>query len=136
MTVFVDKNKLELEILAGAVSDRAQARTVLGICDRASWSHDVAYTAIEQVARHGKILDQHVRDHPHVRDAHKRRLNMADAGTLDKLCWNHCCIANSDAQMTLLRITGRRGYEDLGMILETILMANLENLEQRELAGA
>ena len=130
MTVFAEKNPLELEILAIAVSDRAHARTVLGILDRASWYHDVAFTAIEQVAKHGKILDQNVRDHPHVKEALRRRSNPVASEDVEKLCWNHLCITNSDTQMTLLRITARPGYEDLRMVLEAILMGNVERLDE------
>ena len=129
MTVFAEKNRLELEILAMAVSDRAHARTVLDILDRASWYHDVAFTAIEQVAKHGKILDQHVRDHPDVNEALLRRTSPVTSEDLEKLCWNHLAITNSDTQMTLLRITARPGYEDLRMVLEAILMGNVEKLE-------
>ncbi len=132
MTVFVDKNKLELEILAVAVSKRAHARTVLDICDRLSWDHDVAYTAIEQVAKHGKILDQLVRDHPHVHEVLQRPLHLAALVDLEKLCWNHLCITNSDTQMMLLRITAQPGYEDLRTVLEAILRDNLESLKPEE----
>ena len=130
MTVFAEKNPLELEILAASVGDRAHARIVLDILDRASWYHHVAFTAIEQVAKHGTVLDQHVRDDPDVRGAHLRPLNTATAERVEKLCWNHCCITNSDTQMMLLRITGRPGYEDLRTVLEAILRGNLETLEQ------
>ena len=129
MTLFAEKNPLELEILAMAVSSRAQARIVLDILDRASWYHGVAFTAIEQVKKHGKILDQHVRDHPHVKDALLRGLKPAEDGALEKLCWNHLCITNSDTQMMLLGITARPGHEDLRMVLEAILMGNVEKLE-------
>ena len=129
MTLFAEKNPLELEILAMAVSSRAQARIVLDILDRASWYHGVAFTAIEQVKKHGKILDQHVRDHPHVKEALLRHLTPAETGDLERLCWNHLCITNSDTQMALLRITARPGYEDLRMVLEAILMGNVEKLE-------
>ena len=112
-----------------AISDRAHARTVLDILDRASWYHHVAYTAIEQVAKHGKVLDQHVRDHPHVREALLRRSNPVSREDLEKLCWNHLCITNSDTQMTLLRITAQPGYEDLRTILEAILRGNLETFD-------
>ena len=129
MTVFAEKNRLELEILAMAVSDRAHARTVLEILDRASWYHDVAFTAIEQVKRHGKILDQHVRDHPDVNEALLRRTSAVTSEELEKLCWNHAFITNSDTQMAHLRIAARPGYEDLRAVLEAILMGNVEKLE-------
>ncbi len=133
MTVFAEKNPLELEILGLAVANRAHARTVLGICDdRASWYNRVAYTAIEQVAKHGKILDAHVRDHPHVQEALLRPLAQSAAEDLEKLCLNHLCITNSDTQMTLLRITAQPGYEDLKTVLGAILRANLETLEPEE----
>ena len=130
MTVFAEKNLLELEILGLAVSSRTQARIVVDILDPASWYHHVAYTAIEQVAKHGKILDQHIRDHPHVKGALLRPLAQAAAEDLERLCLNHLCITNSDTQMTLLRITAQPGYEDLRMVLEAILTGNLETLEQ------
>ena len=126
MTVFAEKNPLELEILGLAVSNRAQARIVVDILDRASWYHHVAYTAIEQVAKHGKILDQHVRDHPHVKKALLRPLAPAAGEDLEKLCWNHLCITNSDTQMALLRILAQQGYEDLRVVLEAVLRGNLE----------
>ena len=127
MMVFAEKNPLELAILAAVIGDRAHARTVLGICDdRASWYNHVAYTAIEQVAKHGKILDQHVRDHPDVDEALLRRSNPVTSEDLEKLCWNHVCITNSDTQMTLLRITAQPGYEDLRTVLWEILRGNLE----------
>ena len=129
MTVFVDKNPLELEILSIAVGDRTHSRTVMGICDRASWYHKVAYTAIQQVAKHGKVLDQHVRDHPHVKGALLQSLSWATPEDVEKLCWNHACITNSDTQLTLLRITDRPGYEDLRTVLGAILWGNLEALE-------
>ncbi len=129
MTVFAEKNRLELAILAAAVGDRARARSVLGILDRASWDHGVGFTAIEQVAKHGKILDAHVRDHPHVKEALLRRSNPVTSEDLEKLCWNHLCITNSDTQMTLLRVTTRPGYEELRAILEEILRGNLEALD-------
>ena len=129
MTVFAEKNPLELEILAVAVGDRAHARTVLGILDRASWNHGEAFTAIEQVAKHGKILDPHIRDHPHVQEALLRRSEPVSSEDLERLCWNHLCITNSDTQMMLLRITTRPRYEDLRAILEEILRGNLEALD-------
>ena len=129
MTVFAEKNPLELEILGLAVSNRAQARIVVDILDPASWYHQVAYTAIEQVAKHGKILDQHIRDHPHVKEALLRPLAQAAAEDLEKLCWNHLCITNSDTLMMLLRLTARPGYEDLRAVLEAILRGNLETFE-------
>ena len=129
MTVFAEKNPLEMAILAAAIVGRTQARIVLDILDRASWNHRVAYTAIEQVAKHGKILDQHVRDHPDVDEALLLRLNHVTSGDMEKLCWNHLCITNSDTQMALLRITARPGYEDLRMVLEAILMGNVEGLD-------
>ena len=129
MTVFAKKNPLELVILAMAIVDRAQARTVLGICDRADWYNNIAYTAIEQMAKHGKILDQHIRDHPHVQEALVRGSEPISSEDLERLCWNHLCITNSDTQMTLLRITTRPGYEDLRAILEEILRGNLEALD-------
>ena len=129
MTVFAEKNRLELAILAAAVGDRAHARSVLGILDRASWDHGVAFTAIEQVAKHGKILDQHIRDHPHVAEALARRSEPVTSGDLERLCWNHLCITNSDTQMTLIRICAQPGYEDLRAILEEILRGNLEALD-------
>lgn len=129
MTVFAEKNRLELAILAAAVGDRAHARSVLGILDRASWDHGMAFTAIEQVAKHGKILDAHGRDQPHVKEALLRRSNPVTSEDLEKLCWNHLCITNSDTQLTLLRITARPGYEDLRIVLEALLMANVEKLE-------
>ena len=132
MTVFAEKNPLELEILAIAVSDRAHARTVLDILDRASWYNRVAHTAIEQVAKHGKILDQHVRAHPDVEEALLLRLNHVTHGDMEKLCWNHLCITNSDTQMALLRITARPGYEDLRVVLEAILMGNVEKDEAND----
>ena len=132
MKVFSEKNGLELEILAVAIIDRAQAQIVLNILDRASWYHGVAFTAIEQVKKHGKILDQHVRDHPDVNEALLRRTSPVTSEDLEKLCWNHLAITNSDTQMTLLRITARPGYEDLRMVLEAILMGNVEKLEAEE----
>ena len=48
---------------------------------------------------------------------------------LEKLCWNHLCITNSDTQMTLLRITAQPGYEDLRTILKAILRGNLETFD-------
>ncbi len=129
MTVFAEKNPLELEILGLAASNRAQARVVVDILDRVSWYHDVAFTAIEQVKKHGKILDQHIRDHPHVKEALLGAPNPESSQDLKKLCWNHLCITNSDTQMALLRITARPGYEDLRMVLEAILMGNVEKLE-------
>ena len=128
MTVFSEKNLLELEILAMAVGDRSYARTVMGICDRASWFHGVAFTAIEQVAKHGRVLDQHVRDHLHVKEALDRRSGPVPSEDLEKLCWNHVCITNSDTQMTLLRIAARPGYEDLRTVLEAILSGNMDAL--------
>ena len=136
MRVFEEKNGLELEILAMAIVDRAQARIVLDILDRASWYHGVAFTAIEQVKTHGRVLDQHVRDHPHVKEALLRCLKPAEAGGLEKLCWNHLCISHADTQMMLLRITARPGYEDLRAVLEAILMGNVEKLEaQAKVSG-
>ena len=129
MTVFAEKNPLELEILAVAVVNRAHARIVVDILDPASWYHHLAYTAIEQVAKHGKILDQHVRDNPHVKEALLRRSNPVASEDLEKLCWNHLCITNSDTLMMLLRITAQRGWEDLRTVLEAILRGNLETLE-------
>lgn len=127
MKVFAEKNPLELAILAAAIGDRAHARTVLGICDdRVSWYHGVAYTAIEQVARHGKILDQHIRDHPHVEEALLRRSDSVSREDLEKLCWNHVGIVNSDTQMTLVRISAQPGYEDLRTVLGEIVRGNLE----------
>jgi len=131
MTVFAEKNPLELEILATAVSDRAHARIVLDILDRASWYHDVAFTAIEQVAKHGKILDQHIKGHPDVDEALLLRLDHVTSADMEKLCWNHLAITTSDTQMALLRVTARPGYEDLAMVFEAILMGNVEKLEAR-----
>ena len=125
MTVFAEKNPLELAILAAAIIGRTQARVVLDILDRASWSHRVAYTAIEQVARHGKILDQHVRDHPHVTEALLRRSNQVASGDLEKLCWNHLCITNTDQQMALFTVSARPGYEDLRAVLGEIFEGNM-----------
>ena len=130
MKVFSEKNSLELEILAVAIADRAQAQIVLSILERASWYHDVAYTAIEQVKKHGRILDQHVGDHPHVKEALLRRSNPVTSEDLEKLCWNHLCITNSDTQMMLLRKTAQPGYEDLRTVLEAIFRGNLETLEE------
>ncbi len=132
MTVFAEKNPLELVILTAAVGDRAHARSVLGILDRASWDHGVAFTAIEQVAKHGKILDPHIRDHPHVKEALLRPLAQAAVEDLEKLCWNHLCITNSDTLMMLLRKTAQPGYEDLRTVLEAIRKGNLETLEPEE----
>jgi len=126
VTVFAEKNPLELEILGLAVSNRAQARIVVDILDPASWYHHVAFTAIEQVAKHGKILDQRIRDHPHVKEALLRPLAQAAGEDLEKLCWNHLCITNSDTLMMLLRIMAQRGWEDLRTVLEAILRGNLE----------
>ncbi len=126
MTVFAEKNPLELAILAAAIVGRPQARLVLDILDRASWNHKVAYTAIEQVARHGKILDQHVRDHPHVTEALLRRSNPVASRDLEKLCWNHLFITNTDQQMALFTVAARPGYEDLRAVLGEILAGNLE----------
>ncbi len=136
MRVFEEKNGLELEILGVALAERAHARTVLGILDRASWYHAVAFTAIEQVAKHGKVLDHHVRDHSDVKEALQRRLDPVTSEDLEKLCWNHCCITNSDTQMTLLGITARPGYGDLRTVLEAILRGNLETLEASGEANA
>ena len=129
MTVFAEKNPLELEILSLAVSNRAQARIVVDILDPASWYHHEAFNAIEQVAKHGKILDQHVRDNPHVKEALLRRSNPVASEDLEELCWNHVCITISDTLMMLLRITAQRGWEDLRTVLEAILRGNLETLE-------
>ena len=129
MRVFAEKNPLELEILGVALTERAHAHTVLSICDRASWYHAVAFTAIEQVAKHGKVLDHHVRDHSDVKEALQRRLDPVTSEGLEKLCWNHCCITNSDAQLALLGITARPGYEDLRTVLRKIIWGNLEALE-------
>jgi hypothetical protein len=130
MTVFDEKNPLELAILAAAIGDRAHARIVLSICDdRASWYNSVAYTAIEQVARHGKILDEQIKDHPHVKEALLRQSSPMTSENLEKLCWNHCCITNSDTQMALLGITARPNYEDLRTVLKAILKGNLDDLE-------
>ena len=129
MTVFAEKNPLELEILGLAVSNRAQARIVVDILDPASWYHHVAFTAIEQVAKHGKILDQHVRDNPHVKEALLRRSNPVASEDLEKLCWNHLGIVTSDTLMMLLRKAAQPGYEDLRIVLEAILRGNLERLE-------
>ena len=129
MTVFAEKNPLELEILAASVGDRAHARIVLDILDRASWYHHVAFSAIEQVARHGRILDQNVRDRPHVKEALLRQSNLVTSEDLKKLCWNHLCITNSDTQMMLLRLTAQPGYEDLRIVLKEILRGNLEALD-------
>ena len=126
MMVFAEKNPLELAILATAIGDRAHAHTVLDVLDRPSWYHHVAYTAIEQVAKHGKILDQHVKDHPDVKEALLRRSNPVTSEDLEKLCWNHVCITNSDTQMTLIRIVSQPGYEDLRTVLKEILGGNLE----------
>ncbi len=128
MTLFAEKNPLELEILAMAVADRANARTVMSICERASWYHGVAYTAIEQVAKHGKVLDQHIQDNSDVKEALLRPPSSATED-LEKLCWHHVCITNADTQMTLLQITARPGYEDLRVVLEAILRGNMETLE-------
>ncbi len=129
MTVFAEKNPLELEILGLAVSNRAQARIVMDILDGASWYHHVAFNAIEQVAKHGKILDQRIRDHPHVKEALLRPLAQAAGEDLEMLCWNHLGIVTSDTLMMLLRITAQSGYEDLRAILEEILRGNLEALD-------
>ena len=128
MTVFAEKNPLELAILAAAIGDRAHARTVLSICERASWYHATAYTAIDQVAKHGRVLDQHVREHPDVLEALRRQSNSATSDDLEKLCWNHVCITNADTQMTLIGIAARPGYEGLRTVLEAILRGNVEAL--------
>ena len=127
MTVFEDKNRLELRILAMAMGDRASAQTVTGICDRSSWYHRSAFIAIDQMAKHGKILDQHIRDEPEISDALQLRLSPAPE-ELERLCWNHVCITNADTQMTLLQITARPGYEDLRTVLEAIHSGNMDAL--------
>ena len=90
----------------------------MDICDRASSDHDVAYTAIEQVAKHGKILDQHVRDHPHVKDAFQRGSNLSE--DLEELCWNHYAITVTDKLCTSMHVARRKEYKDIWAILMKI----------------
>ena len=130
MTVFVDKTELEMEILGMAVCEKERAMAVIDICADRDWDDYRAYAAIEQVKKHGKILDHHLREYPPVRNALLRPLDSARIEDLEELCWNHLCIVNTDTQMMLLGLTKRKDYDDLRRVLEEVLRENLKRLEE------
>ncbi len=130
MTVFGDKGELELELLAIALLDRDCARLVCGICDLASWDNYIAFAAIEQIAKHGSILDEHLAESLYVRMAPDRSLASITSEQVDQLCWTHNAIRMAEQFCTVMQVTRRKGYTDIRATLVTILKANLETLKQ------